>query len=115
MGQSIARRMTARLQRLVFGLAVLMLGVGATHAQDRRQNETGQFDFYVLALSWSPSFCEGRGRALEEPLGAAAMRRQALLLRRPRPAGPSTSRAFRNIASVRRRGSIVASFPRCSI
>ncbi len=27
-------------------------------AQDRRQNQPGQFDFYVLALSWSPSFCE---------------------------------------------------------
>ena len=27
-------------------------------AQDRRQNEPGQFDFYVLTLSWSPSFCE---------------------------------------------------------
>src|SRR5205823_13549256 len=30
-------------------------------AQDRRQNEPGQFDFYVLALSWSPSFCEASG------------------------------------------------------
>jgi hypothetical protein len=27
-------------------------------AQDRRQNAPGAFDFYVLALSWSPSFCE---------------------------------------------------------
>jgi ribonuclease T2 len=27
-------------------------------AQDRRQNAPGQFDFYVLALSWSPSYCE---------------------------------------------------------
>ena len=27
-------------------------------AQDRRQNAPGEFDFYVLALSWSPSFCE---------------------------------------------------------
>jgi len=27
-------------------------------AQDRRQNTPGQFDFYVLALSWSPSFCD---------------------------------------------------------
>ena len=27
-------------------------------AQDPRQNAPGQFDFYVLALSWSPSFCE---------------------------------------------------------
>ncbi len=29
---------------------------GAT-AQDRRQNEPGKFDFYMLVLSWSPSFC----------------------------------------------------------
>jgi ribonuclease T2 len=27
------------------------------HAQDHRQNAPGQFDFYVLVLSWSPSFC----------------------------------------------------------
>jgi ribonuclease T2 len=27
-------------------------------AADRRQNAPGQFDFYVLALSWSPSYCE---------------------------------------------------------
>jgi ribonuclease T2 len=27
-------------------------------AQDRRQGEPGKFDFYVLALSWSPSYCE---------------------------------------------------------
>ncbi len=26
--------------------------------QDPRQNAPGQFDFYVLALSWSPSYCE---------------------------------------------------------
>ncbi len=30
---------------------------GCGEAQDRRQNEPGQFDFYVLSLSWSPSFC----------------------------------------------------------
>jgi len=29
-------------------------------AQDRRQRELGQFDYYVLALSWSPSYCEAR-------------------------------------------------------
>ncbi len=27
-------------------------------AQDHRQNAPGEFDFYVLSLSWSPSFCE---------------------------------------------------------
>jgi len=26
-------------------------------AQDRRQNTPGQFDYYVLTLSWSPSYC----------------------------------------------------------
>jgi ribonuclease T2 len=31
---------------------------GPAAAQDRRQNAPGEFDFYVLSLSWSPSFCE---------------------------------------------------------
>lgn len=28
------------------------------YRRERRQQEPGQFDFYVLSLSWSPSFCE---------------------------------------------------------
>ncbi len=36
----------------------LALSVVSGSAQDRRQNEPGQFDFYVLSLSWSPSFCD---------------------------------------------------------
>src|SRR5262249_25051992 len=35
--------------------------VSPSHAQDRPQNQPGQFDFYVLSLSWSPSFCEAAG------------------------------------------------------
>jgi ribonuclease T2 len=36
-----------------------LLGLAETaSAQDRRQNAAGEFDFYVLSLSWSPSFCE---------------------------------------------------------
>src|SRR5215213_6130400 len=31
---------------------------GPASAQDRRQNAPGEFDFYVLSLSWSPSYCE---------------------------------------------------------
>jgi ribonuclease T2 len=30
---------------------------GPSAAQDRRQGEPGQFDYYLLVLSWSPSFC----------------------------------------------------------
>jgi len=39
-------------------LALLLTPRAAT-AQDPRQNAPGQFDFYVLSLSWSPSFCAG--------------------------------------------------------
>ena len=53
--------------RISIVLSALMLGsvVGPTFAQDQRQNTAGEFDFYVLSLSWSPSFCENaeeRGR-----------------------------------------------------
>ena len=41
-----------------FAALFLALSVGCSNAQDRRQNEPGQFDFYVLSLSWSPSFCD---------------------------------------------------------
>src|SRR6202008_2197666 len=43
---------------LVFLAASIALSPGTAPAQDRRQNAPGEFDFYVLALSWSPSFCE---------------------------------------------------------
>ena len=39
-------------------LSAFLLTTPFAAAQDRRQNEPGQFDFYVLALSWSPSYCE---------------------------------------------------------
>ena len=35
-----------------------LASAGTASAQDRRQNAPGEFDFYVLSLSWSPSFCE---------------------------------------------------------
>lgn len=59
-----------RLSRLVLAfLLAFLLGpafLASASAQDPRQNTPGQFDFYVLALSWSPSFCEAaaeRGNA----------------------------------------------------
>ena len=53
------------------GLFASLLAAGTASAQDRRQSTPGEFDFYVLSLSWSPSFCEaaqergneGRSRA----------------------------------------------------
>jgi len=49
----LARRL---LLSLLFLLGPAFLA--PAQAQDARQNAPGAFDFYVLALSWSPSFCE---------------------------------------------------------
>jgi len=38
-------------------LVALLLTPLAAAAQDARQDQPGQFDFYVLSLSWSPTFC----------------------------------------------------------
>src|SRR6202034_187890 len=48
--------------RGVLALCLLAVLTGSAWAQgagqdDARQNQPGQFDFYVLSLSWSPSFC----------------------------------------------------------
>ena len=53
-GGNHGRVRRSRPLRGVFGFCA-----AATYAcaQDARQNEPGQFDFYVLSLSWSPSFC----------------------------------------------------------
>jgi ribonuclease T2 len=47
--------------RSVVSLGIFLLvafSAGTAFAQDRRQNAPGEFDFYVLSLSWSPSFCQ---------------------------------------------------------
>lgn len=56
-------------KRRAFALTLLsfLLSAGAGLAQDSRhhrganEGKPGQFDFYVLSLSWSPSFCESGG------------------------------------------------------
>ena len=47
-----------RIVRTILSVFALSLMFGPTAAHDPRQNEPGQFDFYILSLSWSPSFCE---------------------------------------------------------
>ena len=49
------------LRRLILALAAALLAVaGDASAQPRRGGDVpGEFDFYVLALSWSPGFCDG--------------------------------------------------------
>lgn len=42
-------------------LAAAALAASGALAQERRGGPPGQFDFYVLALSWSPGFCALEG------------------------------------------------------
>jgi ribonuclease T2 len=58
MSRSALRRLNRAAQAAAISLSFLLLFAIVALAQDRRQNTPGQFDFYVLALSWSPSFCE---------------------------------------------------------
>ena len=40
---------------------------GAASVDARAEGTPGQFDYYALALSWSPSYCAGSGRAEKSP------------------------------------------------
>ena len=57
--------------RTLFSVAVLGIIIGVAEAQDRWQNAPGQFDYYVLSLSWSPTFCgTATGNARRQQCGA---------------------------------------------
>lgn len=74
-------RCLGRTARIFAGFGYLFLvaslglsAAGPASAQDRRQNTPGEFDYYVLSLSWSPSFCEesaehGNGRSQQAQCG----------------------------------------------
>jgi ribonuclease T2 len=47
----------ALLAMLALG-SLLCTALGPALAQPRERGEPGRFDFYLLTLSWSPSFCE---------------------------------------------------------
>jgi ribonuclease T2 len=50
-------------------ILALSLTAGLAAAQDRRQNQPGKFDFYLLSLSWSASYCDAAAeRAPGQPL-----------------------------------------------
>src|SRR5262245_63679362 len=51
-------RVYLRATIIAIAVALCTLAAGQASAQDRRQSEPGNFDFYLLTLSWSPSFCD---------------------------------------------------------
>lgn len=65
--------MAKRIFAVLFAAAVVFALVQSANARSRQhhgeQSTPGQFDYYVLSLSWSPSFCEsnsGRNRNSDE-------------------------------------------------
>ena len=54
----LSARMCQAVRSAAIAATFLFVLAVVAFAQERRQNIPGQFDFYVLALSWSPSFCE---------------------------------------------------------
>lgn len=51
-----------RLAALGLGLACLLGSAVSSQAGNRQsRGEAGQFDYYTLVLSWSPSYCEAQG------------------------------------------------------
>ncbi|WP_199088001.1 ribonuclease T2 [Bosea sp. ASV33] len=67
------------MKRLLVAALSLFGFIGAGHAQGfgQRGGAPGDFDFYVLALSWSPGFCEldgDRGRNREQCGDGAGLR-----------------------------------------
>jgi ribonuclease T2 len=68
-GKSISSAQLRCLAGLTVALPMLCMAVaGPVKAQEARKNEPGKFDFYVLSLSWSPSYCDTAGeRAQQQP------------------------------------------------
>ncbi len=66
--------MVGPVVRVALAAAMSLLLLVDAPAQDRRQNRPGQFDFYVLALSWSPTFCEAAGERGTPPQNQCGVR-----------------------------------------
>jgi ribonuclease T2 len=61
---------TGIVRTIIVAFFALSSMLGLANAQDREQNEPGKFDYYILSLSWSPSFCEtARGSARHQQCG----------------------------------------------
>jgi ribonuclease T2 len=58
------------VMRILFSIAALGLMIDLAAAQGGQRGAPGQFDYYVLSLSWSPSFCEtATGNARRQQCG----------------------------------------------
>ncbi len=91
-----------RLALAVLTLAVAFVQQHCLLAHEARQNTPGQFDFYVLSLSWSPSFCASSAeRAPDRKPGLECERAYSFVVHGLWP-GNRTTRASPNFARCQR-------------
>ena len=50
------------MRRLTFVIATAALLAAAFPGASRAGGQPGEFDYYALTLSWSPTYCDGQGR-----------------------------------------------------
>jgi ribonuclease T2 len=66
----MARNTKTTAKAFAYGLAVCAsLNSLPALGQERRDDRPGVFDFYVLSLSWSPTFCADKGDGNREQCG----------------------------------------------
>jgi ribonuclease T2 len=67
----VAGHLRRALRALVLAFSLSLILAGTVPAQERAGHEPGRFDFYVLALSWSPSYCASLKDRADERLARA--------------------------------------------
>jgi ribonuclease T2 len=65
MPNRILRPAGPRSRRRIHAFVAAALALSLHFAAAQTPGEPGRFDFYVLALSWSPSYCEAEGGAAD--------------------------------------------------
>lgn len=72
-GPAPLRRARVHLRGTAFTVLLLALACLLTGAAQVEARDAGRFDYYVLALSWSPSYCARAGRSAD-PMQCRAAR-----------------------------------------
>jgi len=67
----VVSQLSRARRALIFAFAFTLVLAVPVFAQERAANEPGRFDFYVLALSWSPSYCASVKERADERLTRA--------------------------------------------
>lgn len=58
------------MRRVLIALLTLLIGVSVAHAQASRQQapkSQARFDYYLLSMSWSPTYCAEEDNAARDP------------------------------------------------